>query len=78
MAIKFDQLKNMLEDFFNDGIVDLVDLAGDGDHYQATITSIQFQGLSKIQQHQLVYKALQGKMDSELHALALKTIVPQI
>lgn len=76
MAVEFNHLKNLLGEFFHDGTVELLDLAGDGDHYQATITSNQFKGLTKVQQHQLVYKALQGKMDRELHALALKTIIP--
>jgi len=51
----------------------LVDLAGDGDHYKAIITSSSFSGLSRIAQHQTVYAALKGKMGGELHALALET-----
>jgi stress-induced morphogen len=49
------------------------DLRGDGDHYAAHVVSAAFKGLSRIQQHQLVYKALQGRMGNELHALALQT-----
>jgi stress-induced morphogen len=52
------------------------DLAGDGDHYAAEITSEAFRGKSRVQQHQLVYAALKGKMGGELHALALTTSAP--
>ena len=52
------------------------DLAGDGDHYAATIVSETFRGKSRVQQHQLVYAALRGRMGGELHALALQTSAP--
>ena len=51
----------------------LQDLAGDNNHFSATITSSKFKGLSKIEQHKLVYKSLRGKMGNELHALSLNT-----
>ena len=76
MAVSIDDLKNMLIDAFPDATIDVVDLAGDNDHYQASVTSAQFSGKSRIQQHQMVYQALKGKMGDELHALALKTRVP--
>ncbi|OZA78762.1 MAG: BolA family transcriptional regulator [Azorhizobium sp. 39-67-5] len=53
------------------------DLAGDGDHYAATIVSEAFRGKSRVQQHQIVYAALQGNMGGVLHALALKTSAPE-
>lgn len=56
-----------------DAQVQMDDLRGDGDHYHATVTSAAFNGLSRIQQHQMVYAALQGKMGNELHALSLTT-----
>ncbi len=77
MAIVITDLQNMLAEAFPDAIIDVVDLAGDGDHYQASIVSAQFVGKSRIQQHQMVYQALKGKMGDELHALALKTRIPE-
>ncbi len=52
------------------------DLAGDGDHYAASVVSESFRGMSRVQQHQIVYAALRGRMGGELHALALQTSVP--
>jgi stress-induced morphogen len=60
-----------------DASVEITDLAGDGDHYQARVVSQAFAGLSRIRQHQLVYASLGGRMGNELHALALSTAVPQ-
>ena len=59
-----------------DAEVQIRDLAGDGDHYAARIVSAQFAGMSRVRQHQLVYKALGGRMGGELHALQLETAVP--
>jgi stress-induced morphogen len=59
-----------------DASVEIRDLAGDGDHYAATVTSRAFVGKSRVQQHQMVYAALQGRMGGELHALALTTLAP--
>jgi stress-induced morphogen len=56
--------------------VTIEDLAGDGDHYAATVVSAAFKGLSRVRQHQLVYAALQGRMGGALHALALQTSAP--
>ncbi len=60
-----------------DALVEITDLAGDGDHYQARVVSKAFVGLPRIRQHQLVYASLGGRMGNELHALALSTAVPQ-
>lgn len=60
-----------------DASVEITDLAGDGDHYQARVVSQAFAGLTRIRQHQLVYASLGGRMGNELHALALTTAVPQ-
>ena len=76
MAISIIELRQLLRDAFPDASIDVVDLAGDNDHYQASIVSEQFVGKSRIQQHQMVYQALKGKMGDELHALALKTRTP--
>lgn len=61
---------------FPDAEIAIDDLAGDGDHYRARITSTAFQGLPRVRQHQLVYAALKGKVGGELHALALETAAP--
>lgn len=73
MAMQADDIIAMIKDALPDAQVELVDLAGDGDHYKAVITSSSFAGLSRIAQHQAVYAALKGKMGGELHALALET-----
>ena len=59
-----------------DARVEITDLAGDGDHYAARVTSSSFAGLPRVRQHQKVYAALQGRMGGELHALQLTTAVP--
>jgi stress-induced morphogen len=59
-----------------DAVVEIEDLAGDGDHYRARVVSERFRGLSRVAQHKLVYDALGGRMGGELHALALSTAVP--
>ncbi|MBV9220926.1 MAG: BolA family transcriptional regulator, partial [Methylobacteriaceae bacterium] len=59
-----------------DARIDIRDLAGDGDHYAATVVSAAFKGKSRVQQHQLVYAALKGQMGGTLHALALQTQAP--
>ena len=70
-----------IEDLIKEGIpgakVVIRDLAGDGDHYAAHIVSESFRGKSRVQQHQMVYAALQGKMGTDLHALAIQTGVPE-
>jgi stress-induced morphogen len=59
-----------------DAVVTIRDLAGDGDHYAAEVVSESFRGKSRVQQHQIVYRALEGKMGGALHALALQTSAP--
>lgn len=73
MAMNADDIISMIKADIPDAQVELVDLAGDGDHYKAVITSSVFEGKSRIAQHQMVYAALKGKMGGELHALALET-----
>jgi stress-induced morphogen len=63
----------MIREAFPDAQVEVRDLAGDGNHYAATVVSASFRGVSKVKQHQAVYAALKGKMGGELHALALTT-----
>lgn len=76
MAISQNELETLLQEAFPDAKIQIDDLAGDGDHYAAHIESIAFIGKSRIQQHQMVYAALKGKMGGELHALALQTKAP--
>jgi stress-induced morphogen len=71
-----DDIERLIKDRFPDATVQIEDLAGDGDHYAATVVSEEFRGKSRVQQHQMVYDALQGNMGGTLHALALKTAVP--
>lgn len=73
MPIAANDLKQMILDALPDAEIQIEDLAGDGDHYKAHIVSAAFDGKSRVAQHQLVYKALKGKMGGELHALALET-----
>ena len=73
MPIEQNKLENLLKAKFPNSKVIIEDLAGDNDHYSVFIESSLFNDLSKIKQHQLVYKSLDGLMDSELHAMQLKT-----
>ena len=73
MAMDLKEIERLIKETFRDATVEIEDLAGDGNHYSATVISSQFQGKSKIEQHKMVYKSLKGKMGNELHALALKT-----
>ena len=74
MALKIEEIKSLIKEFMPDAEIIIKDLAGDENHYSATIKSKIFSGKSKIEQHKLVYKALKGKMGNELHALALNTM----
>ena len=74
MSIKLEEIKILIKESIPDAEIDIQDLAGDDNHYSATIKSKIFIGKSKIDQHKLVYKALKGKMGNELHALQLNTI----
>jgi stress-induced morphogen len=73
MAMHAKEIEGFIQTAFPDAEIKLVDLAGDGDHYELTVISKAFEGKSRIAQHQMVYAALQGHMGSTLHALALKT-----
>ena len=77
MAMDPAEIERLIKAALPDAQVKLQDLAGDGDHYAAHIVSAAFKGKSRVQQHQLVYKALQGRVGGELHALALQTAVPE-
>tara|TARA_B100000686_G_C16466336_1_gene799729 strand:+ start:316 stop:546 length:231 start_codon:yes stop_codon:yes gene_type:complete len=74
MGLKSEEIKNLIKTAIPDAEISIQDLAGDENHYSATIKSKVFTGKSKIEQHKIVYKALGGKMGNELHALALNTI----
>ncbi len=76
MPMAASELEAQLRRAFPDADIVIEDLAGDGDHYKARITSTAFAGLPRVRQHQLVYAALKGKMGGELHALALETSAP--
>ena len=73
MSLKLEEIKNLIKSAIPDAEINIQDLAGDENHYSATVKSKIFNGISKIEQHKLVYKALKGKMGNELHALALTT-----
>ena len=73
MSLKLEEIRNLIKEAMPDAEITIRDLAGDSNHYSATIKSKIFTGKSKIEQHKLVYKALKGKMGNELHALALNT-----
>ena len=76
MAMNSREIETLIMQALPDARVTIEDLAGDGDHYSAHVTSASFKGKSRVQQHQLVYQALQGRMGNQLHALALHTAVP--
>ena len=74
MSLKLEEIKSLIKKTIPDAEITIKDLAGDENHYSATIKSKIFAGKSRVEQHKLVYKALNGKMGNELHALALNTI----
>ena len=73
MAMDLKEIEKLIREALPDATIDIQDLAGDGNHYSATIASNQFSGKSKIEQHKMVYNSLKGKMGNELHALSIKT-----
>jgi stress-induced morphogen len=75
--MKADDIERMIRDAIPDAVIEIKDLAGDGDHYAATVTSAAFKGMPRVRQHQMVYDALKGNMGGVLHALALTTVVAQ-
>lgn len=76
MPMPASEIEALIRAAMPDARVSVEDLAGDGDHYAATVVSTQFRGLPRVRQHQLVYAALRGRMGGELHALALQTSAP--
>lgn len=75
MAMEATEIERLIKEGIPDARVEIEDLRGDGDHYAARVTSSAFKGKNRVQQHQMVYAALQGSMDQQLHALALTTVV---
>ncbi|MBM3544483.1 MAG: BolA family transcriptional regulator [Alphaproteobacteria bacterium] len=76
MAMAAEEIARLIKESFPDAEIRIEDLAGDGDHYAASIVSEAFRGKTRVQQHQMVYAALKGRMGGALHALALKTAAP--
>ena len=76
MAMDAADITAMIKESLPDAVVTIDDLAGDGEHYAATVISESFRGKSRVQQHQIVYEALKAEMGGKLHALALQTGVP--
>lgn len=76
MGMSAQEIETMVKEAMPDADVELVDMAGDNDHYGITVTSAQFKGLSRVAQHQMVFAALKGGMGTKLHALAVTTKVP--
>jgi stress-induced morphogen len=77
MAMDAHEIERLIKARLPDAEVTIRDLAGDGDHYAATVISAAFRGKSRVQQHQLVYEALKAQMGGALHALALQTGTPE-
>ena len=76
MPMNASEIETLIKSHIPDAQVTIRDLAGDGDHYAASVVAESFRGKSRVQQHQLVYEALRGEMGGKLHALALQTGVP--
>jgi stress-induced morphogen len=76
MAMEASEIARLIKESIPDAEVVIEDLRGDGDHYAAQVTSATFVGKSRVQQHQMVYQALKGRMGDQLHALALQTNAP--
>jgi len=77
MAMAAAEIEKLILEALPDAEVVIEDLAGDGDHYSAVVKTPAFAGLTRVQQHKMVYDALQGRMGGELHALALQTSAPK-
>ncbi|WP_062229045.1 BolA/IbaG family iron-sulfur metabolism protein [Aureimonas frigidaquae] len=77
MPMNAQDIEKMIKDGIPDAVVTIRDLAGDGDHYAAEVVAESFRGKTRVQQHQMVYQALQGNMGGILHALALQTSAPR-
>ncbi len=76
MAMDASEIEALIRQALPDAKIEIRDLAGDGDHYAAVVVSDAFKGKTRVQQHQMVFQALKGKMGGELHALALQTSAP--
>ena len=76
MAMDAATIERLIRDGLPDAQVTIEDLRGDGDHYAAHVVSAQFKGKTRVQQHQMVFQALRGRMGNELHALAIQTTAP--
>lgn len=76
MAMEASEIQRLIKEAIPDAEVVIEDLRGDGDHYAAQVTSASFKGKTRVQQHQMVYQALRGRMGDQLHALALQTNPP--
>lgn len=77
MAMEAHEIEALIKAALPDAEITITDLAGDGDHFAATVVSSAFEGKTRVQQHQIVYEALRGSMDGKLHALALQTSTPK-
>jgi stress-induced morphogen len=77
MAMPAAEIERLIRDALPDAKVTIDDLRGDGDHYAAHVVSASFKGKTRVQQHQMVYQALKGRMGNELHAMALQTSAPE-
>ena len=77
MAMVAGEIEALIKAAIPDARITIEDLAGDGDHYAATVISESFRGMPRVKQHQVVYAALRGRMGGELHALALQTSAPE-
>jgi stress-induced morphogen len=77
MAMAAEQIESLIREGIPDARIEIVDLAGDGDHYEARVVAESFRGLPLVRQHQRVYQALGGRMGTELHALKLSTAAPE-
>ena len=77
MAMDASEIEKLIRAGIPDAEVTIRDLAGDGDHYAATVIAASFRGKSRVQQHQLVYRALGDRMRAEVHALSMRTLTPE-
>jgi len=77
MPMPAEEIETLIRQGIPDARIEIVDLAGDGDHYEARVVAESFRGLPRVKQHQLVYQALGGRMGNELHALKLSTAAPE-
>ena len=76
MPMAADEIESLIREGIPDAQVEIIDLAGDGDHYAARVVAESFRGMPRVKQHQRVYEALGGRMGAELHALKLTTATP--